>query len=97
MDINACIMEFRADEGAFLIDVRDADEYAEGHIPGSINVPLMSLREIEDLIDDYDTPIYVYCLSGIRAGRAVPALNMIGYTKVKNIGGIKDYTGELEK
>lgn len=96
-DINAGVEEFKNTEGAVLIDVRDEEEFAEGHIPGAVSVPLARLRETEDLVDDYDTPIFTYCLSGIRSARSVPALNMIGFTKVKSIGGIEDYKGPLER
>lgn len=96
-DINAGIVEFKNTEGAVLIDVRDEDEFASGHIPGAVNIPLSRLREVEDSVDDYDTPIFTYCLSGVRSSRSVPALNMIGYTNVRSIGGIEDYKGPLER
>ena len=48
-------------------------------------------------IPDLDTPVYVYCLSGARSSRAVASLQNMGYTNVKNIGGINKYKGQIEK
>ena len=95
-DINEGVKEFAATQGAYLIDVRDEEEFRGGHIPGAINIPVSRLREVEDAVDDYDAMIFTYCLSGARSSRAVAALNMIGYQNVKSIGGIVDYRGELE-
>ena len=83
--------------GAVLLDVRDPDEYAAGHIPGAVNLPLSSIRDAENRFPDADTPLFVYCLSGARSSRGVAALAEMGFTKVKNIGGIRSYSGELEK
>lgn len=82
---------------AVLLDVRDTDEYAAGHIPRAANLPLSRIREAEDRFPDADTPLFVYCLSGARSSRAVAALAEMGFTSVKNIGGIRSYSGELEK
>lgn len=95
-DINAGVQQFKSTPGAVLVDVREADEYAQGRIPGSINIPLSRLRDIEGEIDDYDTPLFVYCLSGGRSARATAALVSMGYTAVNNIGGISAYNGKVE-
>lgn len=76
---------------AVLLDVRSEDEYKDGHIEGSINIPLNKLAAI-DL--PKETPIFVYCLSGGRAGRAAAFLQKAGYDAV-NIGGIANYNGKL--
>jgi rhodanese-related sulfurtransferase len=89
--------EFYAQENAILIDVRQPDEYAQGHIPGARSVPLQKLRDFSLEVTDPDTPIYVYCLSGGRSARAVRALRGVGFTAVTDLGGINAYTGELEK
>ena len=96
-DINDGVKEFEGTEGAVLLDVRTADEYAEGHIPGSINIPLNTVPTILERIPDKDTPLFVHCLSGGRSGKAVAFLKKQGYTQVKNIGGINQYTGPVEK
>ncbi len=96
-DINAGVKEFEGTEGAVLLDVRTADEYAEGHIPGSINIPLNTVPTVLERIPDKDTPLFVHCLSGGRSAKAVAFLKKQGYTQVKNIGGINQYTGPIEK
>ena len=96
-DINSGITEFRNAGNAVLIDVRDPGEYGMGHIPGSINMPLNVLDARASEIKDKKTPVYVYCLTGARAGTAVNILKRQGFVNVKNIGGIKSFRGDLEK
>lgn len=95
-DINRDVAQFRGTEGAMLLDVRGADEYAEGHIPGSVNIPLQILPTKQGLPEDLDTPIFVYCRSGGRSRRAAAFLEKAGYRHVKNIGGILNWNGELQ-
>lgn len=89
--------QFYRQEGALLLDVRDADEYAQGHIPGAQNVPLQALHSFSDEVPDFDTPLYVYCLSGGRSFKAATVLRGVGYTNVHDLGGIDRYTGQVEK
>ena len=96
-DINAGVKEFESTEDAVLLDVRTVDEYAEGHIPGSINIPLDTVASVLERIPDKDTPLVVHCLSGGRSGKAVAFLKKLGYTQVKNIGGINLYNGPVER
>ncbi|MBF1147457.1 MAG: rhodanese-like domain-containing protein [[Eubacterium] sulci] len=96
-NINKYIEEFNAEQGIILIDVRETDEYASGRIPGSINVPLSNIKEIEDAVPDKSAKIYVYCLSGGRSDMAAEFMKSKGYTDVTNIGGIAQYKGMLEK
>ena len=95
-DINRDVAQFRETEGAVLLDVRGTDEYAEGHIPGSVNIPLQLLPTKKGLPEDLDTPIFVYCRSGGRSRRAAAFLEKAGYENVKNIGGIMNWNGEIE-
>lgn len=66
-----------------LIDVREESEYAEGHIPGAINIPLRTLTQNLDKVPA-DQPVFVYCASGLRAGTALAALGLLGYDNVKS-------------
>lgn len=91
------LKQFENTPGAILLDVRSADEYQKGRIPGSKNFPLQQLPTIGTMISDKDTPIFVYCLSGGRSARAVAFLKKVGYTNVTNIGGINSYNGPLER
>ncbi|MGM9603195.1 MAG: rhodanese-like domain-containing protein [Faecousia sp.] len=96
-DINQGVKEFIATNGAVLLDVRNPDEYRQGHIPGSKNVPLQSIDKVAGLIENKATPIFVHCLSGARSRQAAAILQQMGYTMVKNIGGISAYTGKVER
>lgn len=95
-DIQAGMEQFRNTPGAVLVDVRTPEEYARGHIPGSINIPLQNILEIENAVPDQQTPLFVYCLSGGRSRRAAAFFGRQGYEQVCNIGGISGYSGELE-
>lgn len=93
-DINEELKEYRNTPNALLLDVRDLDEYNEENIPGSINIPVEEIDKIENMHYDKETPIYVYCHSGQRAGLAVIQLWKMGYINAKNIGGITHYKKE---
>ncbi len=95
-DINKDVKEFRADNNAVLLDVRSEEEYAAGHIPGSINIPLDRIRDAASLIPDKKTAVFVYCLRGARSRRAVTALSKMGYEAARSIGGINRYSGQTE-
>ena len=96
-DIHEDVAQFCATAGAVLLDVRTPEEFAEGHIPGSVNIPLQILPTRQGLPEDLHTPIFAYCRSGGRSNRAAAFLTKIGYCNVKNIGGIMNWTGQLEK
>ena len=96
-DINAGVEQCGATPGAVLVDVRTAEEYAAGHIPGSVHVPLGRLEPIRSLAKAADTPLFVYCHSGARSARAAAELEDMGYTRVYNIGGVMSWRGELER
>lgn len=91
------VKEYQETQGAVLLDVRTPQEYAEGHIPKSCNIPLDMLELAEEKIPDMETPIFVYCHSGARSSQATALLERMGYSRVKNIGGIIGYHGEVEK
>ena len=96
-DINEGVMEYRNTDGAVLLDVRTPQEYREGHIPGSKNVPLQQLDKISSVIDNKNVPMFVYCYSGGRSRQATSMLQHMGYTNVQNIGGIAAYSGKVER
>ncbi len=73
-----------------LIDVRTAEEFAQGHLPGASNIPLDMIK-----IADVEPGSKIYCHSGHRAEAAKHILNRRGIES-ENIGGIIDYTGEIE-
>jgi len=96
-DINQGLEEFRTTPGALLLDVRSRSEYAGGHIPGSQNLPLKEIESVQELAPDGETPVFVYCQSGGRSGQAKRELQSMGYSNVRDLGGIHFYSGELER
>ena len=95
-DINQGVQEYKNAAGAVLLDVRTPQEYREGHIPGSQNVPLQQLDKVEEVTENKDTVLYVFCHSGTRSRQAISLLKHMGYTNVHNIGGIAAYSGKVE-
>ena len=96
-DINKGIEEYKNTPGAILVDVREPKEYQAGHIPGAINLPLSQIRKAEDVLEDYEAPVFVYCQSGARSSKAAAKLGSMDYENVKDIGGIQNYKGEVER
>ena len=95
-DINRGVEDWRNTPGAILLDVRSPQEYREGHIPGSQNIPLQTIDKVRTVAENKDTPLYVYCYSGGRSRQAVQMLRQMGYRNVTNIGGIAAYRGKVE-
>lgn len=96
-DINQGVKECRAVSGAVLLDVRTPQEYREGRIPGSRNVPLQAIERIASVAQTKDTPLFVYCHSGARSRQATGILQRMGYTRVTDIGGMAAYSGKVEQ
>ena len=94
-DINQSVEEFSSTPGAVLLDVRSKGEYAGGHIPGSKNVPLDRISKVSGVVKEKTAPVFVYCLSGARSRQAVGYMQQMGYTNVRNIGGISSWRGEV--
>ena len=96
-DIHKGLKEYAQTEHAVLLDVRTPQEYREGHIPGSINVPLQIIDKVTAVTENRDTALFVYCHSGARSRQATAMLQHMGYTNVQNIGGIAAYHGKVER
>ena len=90
-------VDMMAQETSYIIlDVRRADEFAAGHIPGAINVANESIGTAEILdLPDKDQLIMVYCRSGRRSKEASEKLVKLGYTNIVEFGGILDWKGEI--
>ena len=97
IDIDAGVEVYKMTKNGVLIDVRTKEEYAEGHIPDSINLPLSHLDQILREVPDKNTPLFVYCQSGSRSARAAKSMKKAGYSDVTNNGGILYYHGPIEK
>ena len=68
-DIHQGLQEFRTTLGALLLDVRTPEEFREGRIPGSRNLPLQNLDKSHTIIENEHVPVYLYCHSGARSAR----------------------------
>ena len=73
-------------EGAVIIDVRTKHEFQDGHIKGSVNIPLNNLSNHYSKLKK-DKPIITCCASGVRSGQAVNILKSNGFPEVYNGGG----------
>lgn len=84
-------------EGYIILDTRTQEEFDEGHIPGSILIPYDEILEkAEDVLTDKDQMILVYCRSGRRSKLAAEDLVKLGYSNIKEFGGIIDWPYEVE-
>ena len=72
--------------GARLLDVRSPEEYAGGHLPGAVNIPVQELDRRLAEVGPRDGELVVYCRSGHRSSRATELLRQHGFTKVHNLG-----------
>ena len=90
-------IEESQEDDFYIIDVRTPGEYAYGHIPTAINVPLNTIDTISDYVSSKDAKVIVYCQSGNRSKQAADQLLEIGYQKVFDLGGIQDWDYEIEK
>lgn len=89
---------FKTSGEYMIVDVRRADEYAQGHIPGAINIANEDITDKEPAeLPDKNQTIYVYCRSGNRSRQSAAKLAAMGYTDIVEFGGIIDWTGEIEK
>ena len=85
-----CLSHYAIAE-TFWVDVRSAEEYAEDHIAGDLNIDVKNISsDIGKYISDKNADIKLYCRSGRRAGVAMEQLQTMGYTHVSNVGGIDD-------
>ena len=98
ISMDEAVKMMRDEKDYIILDVRRPDEFAEGHIPGAINVPNEEIgtAEIAELPDKSQL-ILVYCRSGRRSKEASKKLVKLGYTNIVEFGGILDWKGEIEK
>ena len=98
ISMNEAVKMMKDEKNYIILDARRPDEYAEGHIPGAINIPNEEIgtAEIAEL-PDKSQMILVYCRSGRRSKEAAGKLAKLGYTNIVEFGGILDWKGEIEK
>lgn len=84
-----------SETGYVILDVRTEEEFAEGHIPGAILIPDYEIEsKAEQILTDKNQLILVYCRSGRRSKNASEALVLLGYTNIREFGGIIDWPYE---
>lgn len=96
MKISAAETRRLAAQGALILDVRTPQEYAGGHVPGAVNLPLSEMTAAREIIGADDRPVIVYCQSGARSARAAAVLRAGGWERVYDLGGISCWDGKLE-
>lgn len=80
-----------------ILDVRTAEEYESGHIPGAILIPDTEIaQQAEEILRDKNQLILVYCRSGRRSKLASEILVELGYTNIREFGGIIDWPYDIE-
>ena len=82
-----------ADGGELFLDVRERDEWEEGHIPGAVHIPRGHLESrVESALPERSQPVVVYCASGNRSAFAAKTLEELGYENVSSLaGGFTDW------
>lgn len=75
-------------KGALLLDVRTKDEFAAGHLPAAVNIPVQDLDRRLAEVGAKERPIVVYCRSGQRSRRAAGLLKAAGYGAVHDLGSM---------
>lgn len=81
-----------SEDGYIILDVRTPEEFAAGHIAGAILIPDYEIGEkAESTLTDKEQLILVYCRSGRRSKNAANELATLGYTNIKEFGGINDW------
>ena len=85
-----------SEQAYLLLDVRTEQEYFSGHIPGAVCIPNEEIDEtVVETLTDKEQLIFVYCRSGNRSKQAAEKLANLGYTNIVEIGGVKDWNGDL--
>ena len=86
-----------SEEGYIILDVRTREEHDQGHIPGAMLIPDTEIEtKAEEVLTDKDQLLLVYCRSGRRSKLASEILVELGYTNIKEFGGIIDWPYEIE-
>ena len=80
--------QMRAEPDRVVIDVRERNEFEEGHVPGAVHLSKGFIEtQIEDLVPNRETPITLYCAGGVRSLLAARSIRELGYTNVESLGG----------
>lgn len=95
---NLNLQQFKSEyQGHRLVDVRETQEFKQGHIAGAVNIPLSQIeRRLNEI--PKDKPVYLYCRSGMRSKQAAKLLSRHGYNEISQLnGGISVWDGPTTK
>jgi rhodanese-related sulfurtransferase len=81
------------EQGARLVDVRSPGEFAGGHLPGALNIPVGEVGARHGELGDRTRPVVVYCASGMRSASAASALKGLGFSQVYDLGAMARWKG----
>ncbi len=87
-DVTAADARRLVESGARLVDVRTREEFAAGHLPGAVNIPVQELDRRMTELEPKDEPVVLYCRSGNRSGLAARMLKSAGYSAVHDLGAM---------
>jgi molybdopterin/thiamine biosynthesis adenylyltransferase/rhodanese-related sulfurtransferase len=88
VDTAAAADALAADPAPVVLDVREADEYEQGALPGAVHIPRGFLEsQVESRLPDKSAPVLVYCAGGTRSAFAARTLGELGYTDVSSVAG----------
>ena len=91
------IAEALSKPDALVLDVRSSGEFASGHVPGAVHVPMSQLGRVETIVPNKDQQIIVHCAAGVRSAKATEVLSDLGYTNIldaKTPKAVADAMGE---
>jgi len=91
------VLRMHQNKEIIIVDVRTKEEYESGHIKGAIHCNLETLsKDAPKVLKDKNATYFVHCQSGYRSTQAKMQLEMMGYNKVENLGGIMSWPYDLE-
>lgn len=71
------------EKNVVILDVRTPEEFAKGHVPGAVNLPVSDVAsKVEATIPNKNTPVVVHCAAGARSARAVSTMEKLGFSKL---------------
>lgn len=99
IDMTEAAQKMQQETDYILVDVRTEKEYAEGHIPGAINISKERIMKAQSFLDELPAPnemVMIYCYNGSCSQDVAEKLAELGYTNVLDIGGIENWTGKID-
>lgn len=90
-DITANAARELLSNGALLVDVRSPSEFSSGHLKGAKNIPVQAIGQRTAELGSKDRPVILYCASGTRSAMAKRTLKAAGFSRVHNLGAMRNW------